>query len=216
MVPTNTTISSMAQSTLLCSLSRTWKTLTLFSILEIYVMQMVTFLNGINLQHRWSQLRQLCLTWLQGFYIAYQKISLRCVLFYIFIIIILLWCLCPYSGNHERDWPGTGSFYENMDSGGECGVLAQTMFYTPASNRAKVWYDNMTSIWDDNHWNKFCKWYDFSRVECLSSVGFDDFPWLGYEQNELLRITMSFKIIKLILERHIVLMLSTFAPSLLF
>jgi len=50
------------------------------------------------------------------------------------------------SGNHERDWPGTGSFYENMDSGGECGVLAQTMFYNPASNRAKVWYDNMTSI----------------------------------------------------------------------
>jgi len=61
-------------------------------------------------------------------------------------MMILLWCLWPYSGNHERDWPGTGSFYENMDSGGECGVLAQTMFYTPASNRAKVWYDNITSI----------------------------------------------------------------------
>ncbi|KAJ0096144.1 hypothetical protein Patl1_16680 [Pistacia atlantica] len=32
----------------------------------------------------------------------------------------------PYmiaSGNHERDWPGTGSFYGNMDSGGECGLL---------------------------------------------------------------------------------------------
>jgi hypothetical protein len=25
----------------------------------------------------------------------------------------------PYSGNHERDWPGTGSFYGNMDSGGD-------------------------------------------------------------------------------------------------
>ncbi|PKI31480.1 hypothetical protein CRG98_048127 [Punica granatum] len=48
----------------------------------------------------------------------------------------------PYmvgSGNHERDWPGTGSFYENMDSGGECGVLAETMFYVPAENRAKFW-----------------------------------------------------------------------------
>jgi len=61
---------------------------------------------------------------------------------------VLLWCLCPYSGNHERDWPGTGSFYENKDSGGECGVLAQTMFYTPASNRAKVWYDNMTPLFE--------------------------------------------------------------------
>nr|XP_007153519.1 hypothetical protein PHAVU_003G042300g [Phaseolus vulgaris]ESW25513.1 hypothetical protein PHAVU_003G042300g [Phaseolus vulgaris] len=57
----------------------------------------------------------------------------------------------PYmiaSGNHERDWPGTGSFYENKDSGGECGVLAQTMFYTPAANRAKVWYDNMTPLFE--------------------------------------------------------------------
>ena len=43
------------------------------------------------------------------------------------------------SGNHERDWPGTGSFYGNLDSGGECGVPAQTVFYTPAENRAKFW-----------------------------------------------------------------------------
>lgn len=45
-----------------------------------------------------------------------------------------------YSGNHERDWPNSGSFYSNIDSGGECGVLAQTMFYVPAENRAKFWY----------------------------------------------------------------------------
>eukprot|EP01018_Ginkgo_biloba_P035183 Gb_20022 [translate_table: standard] len=48
----------------------------------------------------------------------------------------------PYmvaSGNHERDWPGTGSFYGNLDSGGECGVPAETMFYVPAKNRAKFW-----------------------------------------------------------------------------
>ncbi|RZR74870.1 hypothetical protein BHM03_00045196 [Ensete ventricosum] len=53
--------------------------------------------------------------------------------------IMLIFC----SGNHERDWPGTGSFYANMDSGGECGVLAETMFYVPAENRQKFWY--MTS-----------------------------------------------------------------------
>ncbi|KAH7684812.1 Phosphodiesterase I protein [Dioscorea alata] len=49
----------------------------------------------------------------------------------------------PYmiaSGNHERDWHGTGSFYDTDDSGGECGVLAETMFYVPAENRAKFWY----------------------------------------------------------------------------
>jgi hypothetical protein len=43
------------------------------------------------------------------------------------------------SGNHERDWPNSGSFYDTMDSGGECGVLAETMFYVPAENRAKFW-----------------------------------------------------------------------------
>ncbi|CAJ1975044.1 unnamed protein product [Sphenostylis stenocarpa] len=49
----------------------------------------------------------------------------------------------PYmiaSGNHERDWPNTGSFYDTPDSGGECGVLAETMYYFPAENRAKFWY----------------------------------------------------------------------------
>lgn len=44
------------------------------------------------------------------------------------------------SGNHERDVPGTGSFYDTNDSGGECGVLAETMFYVPSENRAKFWY----------------------------------------------------------------------------
>lgn len=44
-----------------------------------------------------------------------------------------------FSGNHERDWPNTGSFYGYNDSGGECGVPAQTMFYVPAENRAKFW-----------------------------------------------------------------------------
>ena len=43
------------------------------------------------------------------------------------------------SGNHERDTPGIGSFYNGNDAGGECGVLVETMFYVPAENRAKFW-----------------------------------------------------------------------------
>lgn len=43
------------------------------------------------------------------------------------------------SGNHERDVPGSGSFYDGNDSGGECGVPAETTFYVPAENRAKFW-----------------------------------------------------------------------------
>ncbi|AQK54089.1 putative inactive purple acid phosphatase 1 [Zea mays] len=49
----------------------------------------------------------------------------------------------PYmvgSGSHKRDWPGSGSFYGNLDSGGECGVPAQNMFYVPAENREQFWY----------------------------------------------------------------------------
>ncbi|PWA73233.1 purple acid phosphatase 27 [Artemisia annua] len=48
----------------------------------------------------------------------------------------------PYmiaSGNHERDFPNSGSFYDTPDSGGECGVPAETMYYVPADNRAKFW-----------------------------------------------------------------------------
>lgn len=51
------------------------------------------------------------------------------------IIYFIFFC----SGNHERDWPNSGSFYDTNDSGGECGVLAETMYYVPAENRAKFW-----------------------------------------------------------------------------
>lgn len=56
-----------------------------------------------------------------------------------FTVLILSYSSC--SGNHERDSPGTGSFYDGNDSGGECGVLAETMYYVPAENRAKFWYE---------------------------------------------------------------------------
>lgn len=52
---------------------------------------------------------------------------------------LLGWSFISCSGNHERDWPNSGSFYDHTDSGGECGVLAETMFYVPAENRAKFW-----------------------------------------------------------------------------
>jgi acid phosphatase type 7 len=46
----------------------------------------------------------------------------------------LMLLICGCSGSHKRDWPGSGSFYGNLDSGGECGVPAQNMFYMPAEN----------------------------------------------------------------------------------
>merc|ERR1712232_1545758 len=44
-------------------------------------------------------------------------------------------------GNHERDWPGTGSA-GLTDSGGECGIAAQSRFRmpTPSRNFELGWY----------------------------------------------------------------------------
>ncbi|XP_021638176.2 probable inactive purple acid phosphatase 1 isoform X2 [Hevea brasiliensis] len=100
----------------------------------------------------------------------------------------------PYmiaSGNHERDWPGTGSFYGNMDSGGECGVLAETMFYVPAENRAKFWYSTDYGMFrfcvaDTEHdWREGTEQYKFIE-NCLASVDRQKQPWLIFLTHRVL------------------------------
>ncbi|EYU30431.1 hypothetical protein MIMGU_mgv1a026048mg [Erythranthe guttata] len=82
-----------------------------------------------------------------------------------------------------RDWPGTGSFYGNMDSGGECGVLAETMFFVPAENRAKFWYSTDYGMFrfciaDTEHdWREGTEQYKFIE-HCLASVDRQKQPWL--------------------------------------
>ncbi|KAK7291552.1 hypothetical protein RIF29_06790 [Crotalaria pallida] len=105
----------------------------------------------------------------------------------------------PYmigSGNHERDWPNTGSFYAGQDSGGECGVLAQTMFYVPAENRAKFWYATDYGMFrfciaDTEHdFREGTEQYKFIE-NCLATVDRQKQPWLifaahrvvGYSSN---------------------------------
>ncbi|OVA02151.1 Phosphoesterase domain [Macleaya cordata] len=106
----------------------------------------------------------------------------------------------PYmigSGNHERDWPGTGSFYGNMDSGGECGVPTETMFYVPTENRNKFWYSTDYGMFhfciaDTEHdWREGTEQYKFIE-HCLASADRQKQPWLiflahrvlGYSSNE--------------------------------
>ncbi|CAA7037284.1 unnamed protein product [Microthlaspi erraticum] len=106
----------------------------------------------------------------------------------------------PYmiaSGNHERDWPDTGSFYGGKDSGGECGVPAETMFYFPAENRAKFWYQTDYGMFrfciaDTEHdWREGSEQYQFIE-RCLATVDRKTQPWLifiahrvlGYSSNE--------------------------------
>ncbi|XP_059657394.1 probable inactive purple acid phosphatase 27 [Cornus florida] len=115
----------------------------------------------------------------------------------------------PYmiaSGNHERDWPGTGSFYDTMDSGGECGVLAETMFYVPAENRAKFWYSTDYGMFrfciaDTEHdWREGSEQYIFIE-NCLASADRQKQPWLifaahrvlGYSSNKWYGLEGSFE-----------------------
>ncbi|XP_057972375.1 probable inactive purple acid phosphatase 27 [Malania oleifera] len=100
----------------------------------------------------------------------------------------------PYmiaSGNHERDWPGSGSFYTNDDSGGECGVLAETMFYVPAENRAKFWYPTDYGMFhfciaDTEHdWREGTEQYKFIE-RCLASADRQKQPWLIFAAHRVL------------------------------
>ncbi|KAG1330920.1 putative inactive purple acid phosphatase 27 [Cocos nucifera] len=100
----------------------------------------------------------------------------------------------PYmiaSGNHERDWPGTGSFYDTDDSGGECGVLAETMFFVPTENRAKFWYSTDYGMFhfciaDTEHdWREGSEQYEFIE-HCLASVDRQKQPWLIFAAHRVL------------------------------
>ncbi|KAH0460875.1 hypothetical protein IEQ34_008450 [Dendrobium chrysotoxum] len=106
----------------------------------------------------------------------------------------------PYmiaSGNHERDWPNTGSFYDTMDSGGECGVLAETMFYVPADNRAKFWYSTDFGMFrfciaDTEHdWRKGTEQYKFIE-HCLSTADRQKQPWLIFLAHRVLGYSSDF------------------------
>eukprot|EP00252_Welwitschia_mirabilis_P007823 TRINITY_DN19542_c0_g1_i1.p1 TRINITY_DN19542_c0_g1~~TRINITY_DN19542_c0_g1_i1.p1 ORF type:complete len:622 (+),score=119.14 TRINITY_DN19542_c0_g1_i1:162-2027(+) len=100
----------------------------------------------------------------------------------------------PYmvaSGNHERDWPGTGSFYQNKDSGGECGVPTETTFYVPAKNRAKFWYATDFGMFhfcvaDSEHdWREGTEQYKFIE-DCLASADRQKQPWLIFIAHRVL------------------------------
>ncbi|CAA3027843.1 probable inactive purple acid phosphatase 27 [Olea europaea subsp. europaea] len=115
----------------------------------------------------------------------------------------------PYmiaSGNHERDWPGSGSFYDTPDSGGECGVLAETMFYVPAENRARFWYSTDYGMFhfciaDTEHdWREGTEQYRFIE-RCLAQADRRKQPWLifaahrvlGYSSNDWYGLEGSFE-----------------------
>ncbi|CAN1850679.1 Probable inactive purple acid phosphatase 27 [Linum perenne] len=105
----------------------------------------------------------------------------------------------PYmvaSGNHERDYPGSGSFYDTNDSGGECGVVAETMFYVPADNRAKFWYETDYGMFhfcvaDTEHdWREGTEQYKFIE-KCFASADRQKQPWLIFIAHRVLGYSSS-------------------------
>uniref|UniRef100_A0A0D9XFE4 Purple acid phosphatase n=1 Tax=Leersia perrieri TaxID=77586 RepID=A0A0D9XFE4_9ORYZ len=106
----------------------------------------------------------------------------------------------PYmiaSGNHERDWPNSGSFFNGTDSGGECGVLAETMYYTPTENRANYWYQTDYGMFrfcvaDSEHdWREGTDQYAFLE-RCLSTVDRKKQPWLIFIAHRVLGYSSGF------------------------
>ena len=48
--------------------------------------------------------------------------------------------ICACAGNHERDWPGTGTRFETArDSGGECGRVLDKRFPMPPPAPGNGW-----------------------------------------------------------------------------
>ncbi|CAM6087264.1 unnamed protein product [Calypogeia fissa] len=93
------------------------------------------------------------------------------------------------AGNHERDWPNSGSFYITTDSGGECGAVMLTMYPAPTKNKDKYWYSAdygkfhfcvANSKFD---WRKDVEQYKFLE-ECLASVDRQAQPWLIFPAHQ--------------------------------
>ncbi|BBN00519.1 acid phosphatase type 7 [Marchantia polymorpha subsp. ruderalis] len=99
--------------------------------------------------------------------------------------------LMSASGNHERSWPLSGGFYNTTDSGGECGVPAQTYFNMPTENGDKFWYKSDWGMFrfcvaDSEHdWREGTEQYAFLE-NCMATVNRHQQPWLIFVSHRVL------------------------------
>jgi hypothetical protein len=75
------------------------------------------------------------------------------------------------AGNHERDWPQSGSFFRGNDSGGECGVPYSHRFAMPNGHNDQYWY---SLIYGPIH-------FVFISTEHSVQEGSPQFQWLQDE-----------------------------------
>ncbi|OMO75885.1 hypothetical protein COLO4_25840 [Corchorus olitorius] len=86
-------------------------------------------------------------------------------------------------GNHERDYPGSRSFYPGPDSGGECGVPYETYFPMPTEAKDKPWYSmeqgsvHFTVFSTEHDWTRNSEQYNWMKKD-MASVDRSKTPWL--------------------------------------
>lgn len=86
-------------------------------------------------------------------------------------------------GNHERDFPDTGSLYGTPDSGGECGVPYETYFPMPSFAKDKPWYSieqgsvHFTVMSTEHNWAPGSEQYNWMKRD-LGSVDRKRTPWV--------------------------------------
>lgn len=86
-------------------------------------------------------------------------------------------------GNHERDFPNSGSYYEGLDSGGECGVPYEMYFQMPANGKDKPWYSiehgpvHFTIMSTEHPWDIGSDQFKWIKSD-LASVDRKRTPWL--------------------------------------
>ncbi|XP_024524876.1 nucleotide pyrophosphatase/phosphodiesterase isoform X1 [Selaginella moellendorffii] len=88
-------------------------------------------------------------------------------------------------GNHERDYPGSGSMYSTPDSGGECGVPYRSYFRMPVQDIDKPWYSiaigpvHFTVISTEHDWSSTSEQYAWMKSD-LESVDRFSTPWIVF------------------------------------
>jgi hypothetical protein len=86
-------------------------------------------------------------------------------------------------GNHERDFPNSGSVWDGVDSGGECGAPYETRFKMPRPSLDKPWYGfdhgniHFTIMSTEHNFTSGSEQWNFLTND-LKSVDRSVTPWL--------------------------------------
>ncbi|XP_072975240.1 probable inactive purple acid phosphatase 27 [Typha angustifolia] len=86
-------------------------------------------------------------------------------------------------GNHERDYPDSGSVYNTPDSGGECGAVYENYFQMPTDHKDKPWYSieqasvHFAVISTEHDWSENSEQYEWIKGD-LASVDRTRTPWI--------------------------------------